>query len=169
MSLIHEALEKLEHEKKWKVKDPDSKTTLDQKVTTKAPPKENHIQIAYAIVSLLIFFFAVGIIYLFTHPIQLETPQPKTNSTSSSVQIVSGPLFPLGRGPFSLTGVTKIGSEWTAIINNQLVRKGDWIGGASVDEIQEDRVILNFKGRLLMLSLYGDRSTNTTRIGPPSQ
>lgn len=61
-------------------------------------------------------------------------------------------LSPLPK--FVLTGITASGKERLALINNQVVRVGDPIGeNAFVKEIQERRVILEFRGREVKLTL----------------
>ena len=57
-----------------------------------------------------------------------------------------------------------MGSEWIAIINNQLVRVGENISGAIVRSIEQDGVLLDLNGQTIQLSMYGDSSVHFTRL-----
>ncbi len=63
----------------------------------------------------------------------------------------SAPGFSKG---FVLTGITGMNNEEQyAIINDQIVRVGEKIGGGVVEEIQAKEVILNLRGKKIKLEL----------------
>ena len=152
MSLIYEALEKVEQEKKGVVKN-FVKSNLHKKNT----------QTLYKIAGVLIFLFFLGLVYLLVNSHKAlerrDNPiiSPSRGSTSSPFSL------PISRSRFSLTGITRVGNDWTAIINNQLVRVGDWVGEARIKAIQEQEVILDHKGQILRLSLYGEGPAHLMR------
>ncbi len=155
MSLIHEALEKLDQEKKsgWRrptpVSTPEPRAHLPKEESSK-----NH-GVLYAMAGVLVFFFLAGLVYFFTRPETDHQFQPTQKSSFHA-------LFP--RGPFTLTGITQVGSDHTAIVNNHLVRVGDGVDGAVVESIDESGVVLGVEGQKVELNLYGDSNTHLTRL-----
>jgi len=144
MSLIHEALEKLEGEKKLGWEKPVSVLESPEKDLTKSA----HPRVLYGIAGILVFFFLAGLVYFLTATEKSEEPEPARKAP---------PFFrssPLGNR-FALTGVSKVGTEWTAIVNNELVRIGERVDGATVQSIEDKGVILELNGRILKLTLYG--------------
>ncbi|GEM_PF-3463460 len=162
MSLIHEALEKLEQEKKsgWRRPVPSASTAPPLPVPLSPLPEaqKNHSGVIYALSGILVFFFLAGGVYFFT---RTETPEQVTTVSVSPSQKKTVlkktilPSFSLGN-QFKLTGITQVGSEWTAIVNNQLVRKGDGINGAVVEAVDRNAVTLNSNNQIFELKLYGD-------------
>jgi len=155
VSLIYEALEKLDQEKKsgWRRPAPVS-TPEPQARLPKEESSKNH-GVLYAMAGVFVFFFLAGLVYFFTRP---ETYHPHEPPQSSSYPA------PLRRGSYTLTGMTQVGSDRTAIINNQLVRVGQGVDGAVVESIEEDGVVLEAQGRKVELSLYGNSNTHLTRL-----
>ncbi len=75
---------------------------------------------------------------------------PVTGSSSRTLE----PRLDLSRqGEFSLTGISHTGSDWMAIINNQLVRVGESVSGAEVKSIQDREVLLDFNGETVTLEI----------------
>lgn len=153
MSLIHEALEKVEQEKK--------ETPLGNETLPLTPPKtltRENTRVVLGIVAFLLFCFVLGMIYLFagSHSSQGERPETKTST--------SAPIKP---NRFSLTGITRMGNDRNAIINNQLVRVGDWVSGARVDRIEEEEVQLEDQGQFITLDLYEQGTAHLTRLENP--
>ncbi len=152
MSLIHEALEKLEQQKSGRKKEPIAESVLP--VFSEKKPSEENSKVIYWIGGAVILFFVLGIVYLSAG--SLESQLPKTDALpplSSSENSVPPPTPVSKQGLFSLTGITQSGTELSAIINNELVREGDWVNGARVKSIQSQEVSLEFRGQEINLSL----------------
>lgn len=168
MSLIHEALEKLEQEKRGKGKNPAPEILAE---TLPSPSEgispdpnkekkslEENSKTIYWIGGAVVFLFVLGLVYLLVG--SLKSAAPKRGSLAPSPSPV--PLnslthsveSPSTQGLFSLTGITQSGSELTAIVNNELVRVGDSVSGARVKEIKDREVSLEFRGQEIILSLY---------------
>ena len=149
MSLIHEALEKLEQEKKEKA--PGSILELQREDSKERVSFRASRRAAYGIVGVLIFSFLLGLGYHWVHSPRPDSAQrvpPKKEGRGAVV-----PARSKSENGFSLTGVTRMGSDWTAIVNNQLVRVGDSVDGAVVERIQQERVVLKDRGQTVTLSL----------------
>lgn len=73
------------------------------------------------------------------------------NSPSSLTSGLSGVnrIFP----PLTLTGVANFGEENWAIIDGQIVRQGQFIKGAKVENIFSDRVDLTLEGKRFTLKI----------------
>lgn len=160
MSLIHEALEKLGSEKKspWKKPLTPEPVTLEKEQARTA-----NTTVIYAITGALIFFFLAGLVYFFTLSKKTEklsqaSPQVKELSKRPSL------LQNLSAHRFTLSGITRVGTDWTAIVDNRLVRMGESINGAKVLTIQEDEVVLDWNGETIHLTLFGDSSAHFTRL-----
>ena len=149
MSLIHEALEKVGQEKPILPLPSGGISETKEKVRS----KEN-LRVIYGIVIALVFCFILGMIYLFVGP------APREESVERPVPILLGP----NQGRFVLTGITRVGAEGTAIINNELVRVGDGVSGARVVRIDEEEVILDEGGETVTLELYGQGTNPLTRL-----
>lgn len=146
MSLIHEALEKIDQEKKERKSD-------FVKIRKETP------WVVYGIAVSLVCFFIAGVSYVFTVPFRGERTLEKPKLSSGGKQTSSFLFHSEGNGRFILTGITKVGGDWTAIVNNELVRVGDSVSGASVEAIEPEKVLLNVKGERIALNLYGEGST----------
>jgi hypothetical protein len=148
MSLIHEALEKVEQDKKAgrekKIQDFPvqelfgAPSNLDRK--RERISFEGGMLALYGIGGILLLLFVGGIFYLSV--VALHTKEfggtPPESSSPVTSGIVVTPLSSARKGPnqFSLTGISRMGADWTAIVDNQLVRVGDWVSGAKVESIQ---------------------------------
>ena len=150
MSIIHEALEKLEREKGESrlpaaLPFPRPLRTLEKKEDVSGPG----LSATYWISGALLFLFVVGLVYLAGNTSFVSRPPGESPS---------GGFFQTGLNPpdFVLTGMTWAGDENIAILNNQLVRTGEWVGGARVSQIDGDRVTLEVDGRTITLSLHGE-------------
>ena len=142
MSLIHEALEKVEQEKKVSPLSPAILSGTQEKVR----PKENR-RVIYGIVTALVFCFILGMIYLLVGSSPTDSPRGKSAKASLP------PLSLRIQGRFALTGTTRAGTDWTAIINNQLVRVGDEVSGAKVVRIEKEEVTLDERGQTVTVNL----------------
>lgn len=151
MSLIHEALEKVDQEKRGTAPSP----------AVNAPPEEGKnlseekTYLLHWMGGALLFFFVLGLIYLWGHSsfVNSGAPSPSRPPTSLSE-----------RERFSLTGITGVGTDLTAVVNNELVRVGGQVNGATVTAIdtQAHQVVLNWNGRSITLSLYGEDRSRLT-------
>ena len=157
MSLIFEALEKLEQEKKETVL-PSKKEAGSDKEREFSRGKKKHTVI-YWFGGIVFFLLAIGLVY-FIFNIQRNgrkdypVVHPIISSSTPHVSAPAALSSTRKQGQFSLTGVTQMGTDKTAIINNQLVRVGDWVSGAKVLSIEDQEVKLEFKGQVLTLRLY---------------
>ena len=150
MSLIHEALEKLEKEKTGPAEfdQTESAPKLNPRVTPlprkeeKAGPSENN-RLIFAVGGAVFLLFVVGLVYLTGRSLSSSSPLPESRNAPE----------PARRGSFVLTGITGSEQNLIAVVNNQLVRVGERVGEARVVEIQSDRVLLDANGRQITLTL----------------
>jgi hypothetical protein len=151
MSLIHEALEKLEREKGGKEIPLPAEELGPQSFFP--PPRPEKIKahskpssgLIFGMTGALILLFISGLAYLFVQNLQKGVPPERPFSAVSSTANSSG--------QFSLTGITSVGEDATAIINNQFVRQGEEIAGATVLEIRDEDVVLDWDGENIILHL----------------
>lgn len=160
MSLIHQALEKLEHEKKEKVS--SSILELQREDSKERASLRASRGAAYGIVGILIFSFFLGLGYHWVHTSKVEGVKGVPSKKEGRPALM--PPRSKSENRFSLTGITRMGSEWTAIVNNQLVRVGDSVDGAVVETIQQESVVLKRQGEAFALSLYGESGSHFTRL-----
>lgn len=166
MSLIHEALEKVEQGKKAD----ETKLALDtaveefQKESLSRPDARARTEdwaprILYGVGAVLLVLFLAGVI-------SLGVRSMKTGKSGARSQGEPSPVLPPGSSPvrglgvspsFSLTGITRVGGDRTAIVNNELVRVGDWVSGAQVERIGGEEVVLAYRGETIELSLHRER------------
>lgn len=175
MSLIHEALEKVEQEKnpeplpKGIGAGPENEKTRDgsQREPSLVLHEENRPRLSdpasrliYGIAGTLAAVFILGVVYLGVRALKAGPENEKTrDGFQREPSLVLQPALSrtgnsnLGRY-FSLTGISQVGSKGMAIVNNQLVRVGDEVSGAKVTAIGAEEVTLEFRGETLQLSLY---------------
>ena len=166
MSLIHEALEKIEQDKGGKLGE-KLRPLLKREEPKGREPSEN-LWAVYGIVGFLFLSLVIGLVYFFTNPPARKNESKLGRNTSVTQVRPAPPLFrPLGYNQFVLTGITQAGNEWTAIVNNQLVRVGDEIDNARVQTIDEEKVVLNLEGQAIHLNLYGREGSHLTHLAPP--
>lgn len=159
MSIIYQALEKLEQGK-----DISSTQNTRNKILIKsnlAPEKKP--KIVYAIAGILSTFLILGIAYMAISHLQEKSPDIQNSEKTEDIQpegvnlLQRSTVLSSIKGieeKFSLTGITQVKNEMTAIINNQLVRVGSSVNGAKVMAINDEEVILEFNGDPIALSLY---------------
>ncbi len=165
MSLIHKALEKVEREEGAK-----------QQLFLRPVPGENlklknrpeNSWTIYGIIGILSVSLILGLVYFFFNSSRTNVPAPAVKKTSSQAPVRAHAFRSLpssmGFRRFTLTGITQMGNERTAIINNMLVRTGDRVDQAKVESIEEDKVILSVDGEMTTLGLYGKENTHLTRL-----
>lgn len=106
----------------------------------------------------VLFFAVLGAFFLASFfrdvPARDSSPKPKAGTFFSRLRtdVIPAKNRLSGTSPFRLTGIV-VGAEPLALINDQTVGLGDRIDRALVKEIQGRRVILEFKGRDIVLSL----------------
>lgn len=161
MSLIHEALEKIEREKSEKRKF----IAKSESVTEHAKPKESAVNswTLYGIVGVLFLSLLLGLVFLLSSARNRDEKNFSNESTKPA--IFSEPLWGIEE-KFVLTGITQIGEERTAILNNLLVRVGDVIDGAKVEAIETDKVVLRLGRQIIRISLHHRQGTHFTEIQP---
>jgi len=161
MSLIHEALEKIDQGNKISfLSRAEAETILSGKEIPVQKEKQAEVTangIIYWIGGMILLLFILGIAYLLVD--SLRPSRGKAGPLVFSPAPVMSPTKPLGflsvlNHRFSLTGITQVGSEFNAIINNQVVRVGDWVSGARVSSINNEEVTLESGGELISLNLY---------------
>lgn len=155
MSLIHEALEKLEQEKKENVSVPfkPAPPFPGAREIKKEVSRSENPPLIYGVIGVLFLLFIFGLIYFLSSSRSFrsrEVPQGKESQPVPSRSFG----YP---APFTLTGITRLEEGWTAVINNQMVRTGDEVGGAKVLAVHEGDVVLDVKGRSVTLSLHGEK------------
>ena len=165
MSLIHKALEKVEQEEGIK-NQPLFRPVLAENLKQKNRP-ENSWTI-YGIIGILGVSLILGLVYFFINSprTNVSVPEAKKVPSQASPRARAFPPLPSSMGfrRFTLTGITQMGNERTAIINNMLVHTGDRIDQAKVESIEEDKVILNLDGEVTTLGLYGKENAHLTRL-----
>lgn len=157
MSLIYEALEKVEQDKKENQgnRPPKQEGALVSQKENSPSPKKNSAA-AFWIAVLFSGLFFLGVVYFLAVPGRapaLWNPP----AGSRSVTITRAPAVfsaSMEQGQFSLTGITQMRGERTAIINNQLVRAGGEVDGAKVLSIEEQEVTLESGNQVFSLRLY---------------
>lgn len=153
MSLIHEALERLEREKEDKAPPLVFRENLENRsLPPPAPgkissPRSSSVppRLIYGIGAALVALFVLGLVCLLAGTFQARPP--KEDGFEKTVGL------PASQNGFSLTGITRVGEELTAIVNNELVRVGDGVGGARVKAVTNHEVVLENGGREMVLSL----------------
>lgn len=148
MSLIHEALERLEREKEEKATGPAPheilepaafEPSLKETVVSREipqPRRENH-RLIYGLSAALVTLFIFALVYLLVGTFHARLPKENV--------AVSSRLAPV-QGRFVLTGINLDGDDSRAVINNELVRVGDSVGGARVRAIGDQEVVLEGGG-----------------------
>lgn len=162
MSLIHEALQKLEGEKKESEAgsavatfEPDSPELTEKPasgIEIQRPAVRKEVLFGIGGVVLIAGVLGISSWLAFSRtPAVSETP---SGPVAGSLSRARKPAVDLSRqGEFSLTGISHTGSDWIAIINNQLVRVGETVSGAEVKSIQDREVLLDFNGETVTLKI----------------
>lgn len=145
MSIIYEALKKTQEKLKFA-------TTLDPREKLKLK-----LYIVFIFVALLGCSYALTT--LFYSPAPLSSEQIKKEIASSMakqkqpVQISSSKPVRATSERFALNGVVTMDNEKVALINDEMVRKGDFIDGAYVINILDNKVYLDLGGKPVVLKI----------------
>lgn len=134
MSIIYDAL------KRTGVKIKETKNPIN-------PPKRNNSKVprfAY----ILCILIMIGLIGYFMGRSSPVAPPAPGILPSKELKTATGKRLP----PLSLTGIFFSDGEYLALINEQAVRKGDFIEGAQIEEIDAKGVQIIFEDSSLRLS-----------------
>lgn len=132
MSIIYEALKKTQ----GKLSSPEE-----------IKKKKNLIKfyIAFSIIALIVCSYVLSV--LLYNPPAVEN---KTRKNGLAARAKKGPNSSQG---FTLTGIIEVENEKMALINEELIKKGDSIDGASVVDILDNKVYLDLAGKPIILKI----------------
>ena len=100
--------------------------------------------------------FPLLAIYIFAGNAVAETgtlPDP-TRPANYSSSFTSGPVITKQRAEFSVRAIRISVTDRSAIVNGKLVRVGDEIGAAKVNEIKSFEVVLDYERQRVTIPLY---------------
>ncbi len=86
-------------------------------------------------------------------PVEVAAPAPVVESTP----VVPAPVPErpaVNTARFKLTGIMKMGDEYSAIINGHVVTREQFVDGAVVKAVESDRVTLTVNGRDVVVRLF---------------
>ncbi|MFH1338676.1 MAG: hypothetical protein ABIH40_02370 [Candidatus Omnitrophota bacterium] len=139
MSIIYDALKRVE-----------GKTEGDTKLNAGSPGRKNP-KLSKAIF-VVFFLIVLGSASLLVINISKKSA-PHTSPVPGAPKIPpETPLRSKGGSGLSLSGVFFSDGEYVALINDRMVRVGDYIGEAQVVKIESDGVEIKFKDSTLRLS-----------------
>jgi hypothetical protein len=144
MSIIYEALKKTQ--RKLKIS------------AGKDKKKKSILKFYIALIFLALIGCSFALTILLYNPIIPEKLITKnyTESTQSQKMIIQKSWlknYEENSHKFVLTGIVTMNDEKIALINDKMVKKGDYIEGASVIDILDDRVYLNLSGKPILLKI----------------
>lgn len=145
MSIIYEALKKTQEKLKFS-------TTLD--------PRE---KLKLKLYIIFIFLALLGCSYSLTTLFYAPAPLPLDlirKQVAASLAEQKQPTQTLSTKPakttserFILNGIVTMGNEKVALINDEMVRKGEYVEGAYVINILENKVYLDLGGKPVVLKI----------------
>lgn len=142
MSIIYEALKKTQEKLKFAaVLDPRERLKLK-------------LYIIFIFIALLGCSYALTT--LFYTPASLLAKKPTPSSVAAEKQPIQMPTFKSAKPEsekFALSGIVTIDSEKVALINNEMIRKGEYIEGAYVINILDNKVYLDLGGKPVVLKI----------------
>jgi hypothetical protein len=166
MSIIYDSLKKIE-------KDKTTPAAIAESSSGQTQPRRSHdflkppfLYAAFAVIGIVLasalyqFLFSAragrhkkgAIVKLNPPALSLNTPNPYQRSPEAQAQTAS---FQETLASFTLNGIFFSQENGFALINNQIVKVGDSIEGAIVEEISEDKVMLRANGIEINLSTSG--------------
>lgn len=159
MSIIYEALKKIEA-------GGHKSSEIKIGVKPKANPK---LYLLFALVICLGFLLANFVFHLFSQPALIKAtplktsevkeiakvqPLPQETPVSVNAPSLSPPVEKqINASTFTLNGIFFSENEGYAIINNQIVKTGDFIEGLKVARIDENEVELESEGSTVKLKM----------------
>lgn len=145
MSLIQEALQKATRQPE--VQEPAPKQDFE--------PSPASLKVRAVVAGLLIFVAAFFVVQSLVPVISKWVPPKKAVSSAKGMakpsKLLSSHVF--SNRSFVFSGMTTQDSEQYAIINDQIVRVGEVIDGATLNEIGDRQVTLNLRGKKITLQL----------------
>lgn len=144
MSIIHDALKKTQ-----------SKLNLPEEEIAKRKLLLK-LYIAFIVVAIIGASFALTtLLYSPPLPEKLAKEIEKTTSREENTNTKSNWFTsPQGkRRSFVLNGIVNIDKKRMALINDEVVKKGDYIEGAAVIDILDDKVFLDLGGKPVVLKI----------------
>ncbi len=164
MSLVYEALQKAAKEKN-RFANPPAKVIpppVLAPVAVPVKPKRSPVIwiIGGSLIALTVVVVAGGMLLLkkpdvtpapVILPVEVAVPAPVVEKI---------PVAPVPERPvvntdrFKLTGIMKMGEEYSAIINGHVVAREQFVDGAIVKAVESDRVTLTVNGRDVVVRLF---------------
>jgi hypothetical protein len=82
-------------------------------------------------------------------------PRPAPRGASPPETVIPPPVAATENDSrFKLTGITKIGDDFGAVVNGHVVYAGNYVEGAIVKKVERDRVTLDLNGREIVVRLF---------------
>ena len=179
MSLVYEALQKAAREKNRFAPPPPEPLPPAQPASgpvasTAAPQRSRVLWVGLSLATVAVVVAGAvvftrkpaGISPIPTPPASAVTvPEPVRPVTP--VAVASVPVAPPATGPvpvaeksaapdarFKLTGIMRLGGEYSAVINGHVVARDQTVSGAIVKLVTADRVTLSVEGREIIVPLF---------------
>ncbi len=165
MSLVYEALQKAAKEKNRFASPPPAPVAIPSPVPTPvvAPKRSPVVWIAGGSLVALTVVVVAGAILVFKKPDVTSVPVALPAEVAApSLVVETSPAVPapVAERPaantdrFKLTGIMKMGEEYSAIINGHVVAREQFVDGAVVKAVESDRVTLTVNGRDVVVRLF---------------
>lgn len=160
MSLIQEALQKATRQPEVQESAPKQDPfrmieTQQNPYTDLQGPSPASLKVRAVLAGLLIFVAAFFVMQSLVPVISKWVSPKKVASSAKGMVKPSKPLSPHGfsNRSFVLSGMITQDHEQYAIINDQIVRVGEVIDGATLNEVGDRQVTLNLRGKKITLQL----------------
>ena len=169
MSLVYEALQKAAREKNRLAgppAPPPSQPVPAPVIVPAVRPRAPAIWITGISLAAFAAVLAGGVLFLrkpatvsalVTPPVPSAAPAPIVQPPVAPAPIGTAPVpdNSTGNDPrFKLTGIMKLGEEYSAVINGHVVARDQYVDGAIIKTVERDRVTLTVNGRELVLRLF---------------
>jgi len=168
MSLVYEALQKAAKEKNRFASPPPAPIAIPSPVPTPvaapvAPKRSPVVWIVGGSLVALTVVVVAGAILVFKKPDVTSVPVALPAEVAApSLVVETSPVVPapVAERPaantdrFKLTGIMKMGEEYSAIINGHVVAREQFVDGAVVKAVESDRVTLTVNGRDVVVRLF---------------
>ena len=160
MSLVYEAIQKAAQESK-RVTGQPAQPGLPPATPAPLPAAARRSPALWITGLSLVVFAAVvsvviGVVHRSTPPIApVASAAPVAASPPAPVAAIPLPADTTANDPrFKLTGIMRLGAEYSAVINGHVVAREQYVDGAIVKSVERDRVTLNIDGRELVVRLF---------------
>ena len=179
MSLVYEALQKAAREKNRFAPPPAEPLQPAQPdpgpvVSTVTPQRSGRLWIGLSVAAAAVM--VAGAVVFTRKPADLSpSPTPPASAVTVSevvrpvppAAVAAVPVIPPATGPvsvaeksaapdtrFKLTGIMRLGGEYSAVINGHVVARDQTVNGAIVKLVTADRVTLSVDGREIVVPLF---------------